>query len=57
VLLFNGYRVSVWEDKHVLFFWFFVGVFWWDWGLNSGLQVGKVGALSLEPDLYSLLSD
>jgi hypothetical protein len=29
----------------------FVGfwVFWWYWGLNSGLHTGQAGAVSLEP--------
>jgi hypothetical protein len=27
---------------------------WWDWGSNSGLHVGKVGALPLEPNLQSI---
>jgi hypothetical protein len=28
-------------------------VFWWDWGLNSGLRACKAGALPLEPHLIS----
>jgi hypothetical protein len=32
----------------------YIGFFWWDWDLNSGLCVYKVGALLLEPHLQSI---
>jgi hypothetical protein len=30
-------------------------VFWWDWGLNSGLHIHKASVLLLEPHLQSIL--
>jgi hypothetical protein len=32
-----------------------VVLFWWGWGLNSGLCGCKAGALLLEPHLQSIL--
>jgi hypothetical protein len=30
-------------------------IFWWDWGLNSGLHNYKASALLLKPSLWSIL--
>jgi hypothetical protein len=36
----------------MLWVWFWV--FWWDWGLNSGLYSCKAGTLLLDPPLILL---
>jgi hypothetical protein len=33
----------------------FICLFWWDWGLKTGLWACKAGTLLIEPHLLSIL--